>query len=120
MFRQSWHVVLNGGMLRGQPLLYRIQLISHRHLRYATGLLHCILLGSTIAVARRGGPFYRLAAAAQLSWLALAAMGRLRARVPGASIAYYHVAVTWGTLAALIGYVREGAPVMWDKTEGTR
>ena len=119
MFRQSWHVVLHGGMLRAQPPLYKFQLVSHRHLRYASGLLHCVLLVTALGLARRG-TVYRVAAGTQLAWLALAAAGRLRLRVPAASIAYYHVAITWGTLAALVRYLQDGAPAVWEKTEGTR
>jgi cellulose synthase/poly-beta-1,6-N-acetylglucosamine synthase-like glycosyltransferase len=119
MFRQSWHVVLHGRMLHAQPPLYRLQLVSHRHLRYASGLLHCVLLVTALDLARRR-TVYRVAAGMQLAWLTLAAAGRLRLRVPAASIAYYHVAMTWGTLAALVRYLQDGAPAVWEKTEGTR
>jgi cellulose synthase/poly-beta-1,6-N-acetylglucosamine synthase-like glycosyltransferase len=119
MLRQSWNVVLRGRMLRRQTPLYWLQLISHRHLRYSSGLLHLVLLGSTIALLRRG-PVYQAAFAAQIAWLALAIAGRLRARAPGAAIAYYYAAMTWGTTAALAAYLRDGAPSVWDKAEGTR
>ncbi len=119
MFRQSWHVVLKGGMLKRQQPLYRVQLVSHRHMRYASGLLHVVLLGSTIALARRGR-FFRAALAAQLAILGLAGLGRLRVRLPGAALAYYYVAMSWGTVAALYGYLRDGAPSIWEKVEGTR
>src|SRR2546421_6054637 len=46
MFEHSWLIVLRGRMLRRQPPGYLLALISHRHLRYASGILHLILLGS--------------------------------------------------------------------------
>ena len=46
MFEHCWLIVLRGKMLRGQPLWYLVELISHRHLRYASGLLHIVLLGA--------------------------------------------------------------------------
>ena len=49
MFEHAWLIVLRGRMLSGQPLGYRIALVSHRHLRYASGLLHLVLLASSIA-----------------------------------------------------------------------
>ena len=50
MFEHSWLIVLRGKMLRRQPPGYFLALLSHRHLRYASGLLHLILLGSSIAL----------------------------------------------------------------------
>src|SRR5205085_6722323 len=40
MFEHCWEIVLRGKMLRRQPLGYALELVSHRHLRYASGLLH--------------------------------------------------------------------------------
>ena len=58
--------------------------------------------------------------AAQLAGLALAAAGRLRAPIPGASLAYYYLLVTQATVVALVRYLRFGVPAVWDKAEGTR
>ena len=119
MFRQSWRVVLHGRMLRGQPPFYSLQLLSHRHARYASGLLHALLLATSVLLARRGR-VYDVVLATQVAWLAAAALARLRVRVPGAGLAYYYLAITWGTVSGLVGYLRAGAPAVWGKAEGTR
>jgi glycosyltransferase involved in cell wall biosynthesis len=119
MFTRSWRHVLAGGLLRGVGPLYAFELFSHRVLRYASGLLHLVLLGSSIALVREG-LVYELALSAQLAWLMLAAAGRLRLPIPGAPLAYYYLLVTWATLAGLVRYLRSGVPVVWEKAEGTR
>ena len=111
MFEHCWLILLRGGMLRGVGPLYALQLVSHRHLRYATGLLHFAVLGSSLALAPRRR-VYRLALGAQV-----AALGAAAAR-PG--LARYYVLVTWATLPALANYLRRGVPPVWDKVEGTR
>jgi glycosyltransferase involved in cell wall biosynthesis len=119
MFEHCWAIVAEGGMLRGLDPLYLFQILSHRHLRYASGALHLALLATSVALAPRA-PAYRAALAGQLAFLALAAAGRARLRVPGAGLAYYYCLVTWATVVALVGYVRAGVPAVWDKAEGTR
>ena len=119
MFEHCWAIVLEGRMLRGLDPLYLTEIVSHRHLRYASGALHLALLAASAALGPRGG-VYRAALAGQLALLALAAAGRARLRVPGASLAYYYCLVSWATVVALVGYLRSGVPVVWDKAEGTR
>jgi cellulose synthase/poly-beta-1,6-N-acetylglucosamine synthase-like glycosyltransferase len=119
MFEHCWLILLEGGMLRGQPPLYLAELVSHRVLRYASGLLHLALLGSSVSLAGRSRAA-RAALAAQLAGLGLAAAGRLRAPVPGAALAYYYALVTWATVEALRGYLAHGVPAVWDKSAGTR
>jgi cellulose synthase/poly-beta-1,6-N-acetylglucosamine synthase-like glycosyltransferase len=111
MFEHCWLILLRGGMLRGVGPGYALALLSHRHLRYASGLLHLALLGSTLVLIRRGGA-YGAAAGAQAALLAGAA-----AR-PG--VARYYVLVTWATLPALAGYLRRGVPPVWEKAAGSR
>jgi cellulose synthase/poly-beta-1,6-N-acetylglucosamine synthase-like glycosyltransferase len=119
MFRWAWQHVLRGSLLRGVGPLYGFQLLSHRVLRYASGPLHVVWLGSSLALV--GDRWvYRGALAAQLAWLALAALGRLRVPVPGASLAYYYLLVTWATVVALAGYVRYGVAPHWERTAGAR
>ena len=77
MHAQGWLHLLSGRMLRPAEPLYLAQLVSHRVLRYASGLLHVALFTTSIALAGRA-PVYRLAVAKQLAWLGLAAAGRLR------------------------------------------
>src|SRR5947207_478197 len=74
----SWGFVFSGDTLRGQPPLYTLELLSHRHLRYSSGLLHVVLLAANLPLVGEG-PAYQGALAAQLAWLALAAAGRMRA-----------------------------------------
>jgi hypothetical protein len=106
-------------MFRGGGPVYLAQIVSHRLLRYSSGILHLMLLGSSIALVD-DGLVYQIAIAAQLAWLGLAAAGRLRLPLPGASLAYYYLLVTAATLAGLVRYLRFGVPVMWEKVEGTR
>jgi glycosyltransferase involved in cell wall biosynthesis len=112
--------ILGGRAFRG-PMrpLYSAQLVSHRVLRYSTGILHLgLLLANLMLVAR--APFYRLFLVLQLAGLGLAAAGKARLSVPGARLAYYYFVVTKATVAALVRYLRSGTPQMWDKAKGTR
>ncbi len=111
--------ILSGRMFRRTRPLYMAELISHRVLRYSTGLLHIGLLVSTVALIGRG-PFYRVFLVLQLVGLGLAAAGRARLPIPGARLAYYYYVVTKATVAALVRYLRSGTPQMWDKAKGTR
>jgi hypothetical protein len=106
-------------MLRPTDPLYLAQLVSHRVLRYASGLLHVGLLAASIGLAGRA-PVYRLALSAQLAWLGLAAAGRLRVPLPGASIAYYYLVVTAATVVGLARCLGGGVPAVWEKAAGTR
>jgi glycosyltransferase involved in cell wall biosynthesis len=119
MLPWSWRHLFEAGSLRGVPPLYLGQLLSHRVLRYGSGFLHLALLGTSIALVDEGLP-YQAALAAQAGFLALAAAGKLRLSIPGAGLAYYYLLMTGATVAALGRYLREGAPLMWEKAEGTR
>jgi cellulose synthase/poly-beta-1,6-N-acetylglucosamine synthase-like glycosyltransferase len=119
MFEHCWAIVLEGRFLAGGGPLYVAQLVSHRLLRYGSGVLHVVLLGTSLALAGRGRP-YELALAAQLAFLGLAAAGRLRAPLPGAALAYYYFLVTLATLVSLVRYLRSGVPAVWEKAPGTR
>jgi glycosyltransferase involved in cell wall biosynthesis len=111
MFEHCWAIVVEGDMLRGLPPGYLGKVVSHRHLRYGSGLAHLALLGSSLALVRRGG-VYRMTLLAQLAFLGAAA-----AR-PG--LPRYYTLVTWATVKALRNYLREGVPAVWEKSEGTR
>jgi hypothetical protein len=119
MLPWSWRHLFEAGSLRGVPPLYLAELVSHRVLRYGSGLMDVTLLTTSIALVREGLP-YQAALAAQAAWLALAVAGKLRVPVPGAGLAYYYLMMSWATVAALGRYLREGAPPMWEKAEGTR
>jgi Glycosyl transferase family 2 len=119
MHAQGWLHLLSGRMLQPTEPLYLVQLVSHRVLRYSSGLLHVALLGASVALTGRG-PAYRVALTAQLAWLGLAGAGRLRLPLPGSSIAYYYLVVTSATVVGLVRCLQGGVPAVWDKAAGTR
>lgn len=119
MFEHCWLILLRGRMLRDLDPVYLGEIVSHRVLRYGSGIAHVAVALASLGLARRGG-VYRTALVAQLAALGLAAAGRLRAPVPGASLAYYYLLVTHATNVALVRYLRHGVPAVWDKAEGTR
>jgi hypothetical protein len=111
MFEHCWLITLRGRMFRGLPPVYLAEVVSHRLLRYASGLLHLKLLTSSVTLARES-PLYRAALLGQLAFLAAAA-----AR-PG--LPRYYTLVTWATVEALANYLRRGVPATWEAAEGTR
>ena len=119
MNARSWGHLATGRMFRRTRPLYMAELVSHRVLRYSSGLLHVALLASNVALVTRG-PLYRLFFGLQLGGLSLAAAGRMRLPVPGARLAYYYYVVTKATAAGLVRYLRTGTPQTWDKAKGTR
>jgi cellulose synthase/poly-beta-1,6-N-acetylglucosamine synthase-like glycosyltransferase len=111
MFEHCWLIVLRGRMLRRLGPTYLLEILSHRHLRYASGLLHLVLLGSSVALVG-DGLLYQIALGAQLAILAAAAAG--------IGLLRYYVLVTWATVVSLANYLRAGVPPVWEKAEGTR
>ena len=111
MFEHCWLIVLRGRMLRRLPPAYLVEILSHRHLRYGSGLLHLVLLGTSAALLT-DGVVYQAVFAAQVALLAAAAAG--------VGLARYYVLVTWATAVALGRYLRFGVPAVWEKAEGTR
>ena len=111
MFEHCWLIVLRGKMLRRLGPTYLLEILSHRHLRYASGLLHLVLLGSSIALVR-AGLVYDVVLAAQLVVLGAAAAG--------VGLARYYVLITWATVVSLVNYLRAGVPPVWEKAAGTR
>ncbi|HET6683521.1 MAG TPA: glycosyltransferase family 2 protein [Gaiella sp.] len=110
MFEHCWEITLRGSMLRQLPIGYLASIVSHRVVRYGSGLLHVGLLASSVVLAPEGWP-YALALLGQLALLAAFAAG-----VP---IARYYTYVTWATVQALWNYLRRGVPAAWD-TAATR
>jgi glycosyltransferase involved in cell wall biosynthesis len=119
MFEHCWLITLRGRMLRDVDQVYLAELLSHRVLRYGSGVLHLGVLAANVALAGRGR-IYDLALAKQAAFLALAAAGKSGVRAPGAALAYYYVLVSWATVVSLAGYLRDGVPAVWEKAEGTR
>jgi hypothetical protein len=98
-------------MLRRLGPLYALEIVSHRLLRYGSGILHVMLLATSVALVTQGW-VYDVVLAGQLLLLAAAAAG-----VP---IARYYALVTWATVVALWNYLRRGVPATWELAEGTR
>ena len=105
MFEHCWEITLRGSMLRRLPAGYLVQVVSHRLLRYGSGVLHLLLLGSSLALVGEG-LVYQAALGAQALLLAAAAAG--------VGIARYYVLVTWATVVALWNYLRRGVPAAWE------
>jgi cellulose synthase/poly-beta-1,6-N-acetylglucosamine synthase-like glycosyltransferase len=119
MMTRSWRPLLDGSLARTGDPLFVAELVSHRVLRYGSGVLHAALLGSSVALASKGG-VYKLALVGQVGLLGLAYAGRKRMKLPGAGIAYYYVSTTAATAEALVRYLRGGSLATWGKAEGTR
>lgn len=111
MFEHCWAIVVEGKMLRRLPPLYLVEVLSHRHLRYASGVLHLLVLGTNIPLLGHGA-VYSVTLGLQL--------GLLLAALVGVGIARYYVLVTWATVVSLVNYARRGVPSTWEAAEGTR
>ena len=111
MFEHCWEITLRGSMLKRLPTGYLVQIVSHRLLRYGSGVLHLVLLAASLALVGEG-LVYQLVLAGQLLLLAAAAAG--------VGIARYYALVTWATVVALWNYLRRGVPATWEAAEGTR
>jgi len=111
MFEHCWEITLRGSMLRRLPAGYLACVLSHRLLRYGSGVLHVVLLASSVALVASGW-VYALVLAAQIAFLAAA--------VAGVGLARYYALVTWATVRALVNYLRRGVPATWEAAEGTR
>ena len=111
MFEHCWEITLRGSMFRRLPPLYLAEVVSHRLLRYGSGLLHLTLLATSVALAADGS-LYGILLAGQLALIGAAAAG-----VP---LARYYALVTWATVVALWNYLRRGVPATWEAAEGTR
>ena len=111
MFEHCWLILLRGKMLRHTGLLYMLEIVSHRVLRYSSGVLHLVLLSTSVALLFEG-PVYDAVLVAQLALLAAAAVG--------VGIARYYVLVSWATVVALRNYLLRGVPATWEVADGTR
>ncbi len=78
MFEHCWLIVMRGKMLRGLPPLYLVAVLSHRHLRYLSGLLHIAALALNVALVavRPGYPLAWATLAVQAAALGLAPLWR--------------------------------------------
>jgi cellulose synthase/poly-beta-1,6-N-acetylglucosamine synthase-like glycosyltransferase len=115
-----WDIVVREGMLRpgGYPPLYGFEIVSHRLLRYASPFLHALVLAANVALLGEGRA-YAITLAAQLAFLAAAALGR-RLQLAPFRIARYYAMTTASIALGLWDRLRHGAPGSWEKAEGTR
>lgn len=111
MFEHCWAIVFEGRMLRRLRPLYLVEILSHRHLRYASGVLHLVALVLNIVLVTHGA-LYDVTLGLQLGVLLAAAFG--------VGLPRYYVLVTWATVVALWNYARKGVPTTWEVAEGTR
>jgi len=111
MFEHCWEITLRGSILKRLPAGYLVQVVSHRVLRYGSGLLHLVLLAASLALVGEGH-VYQVVLVSQLALLAAALIG--------VGIARYYVLVTVATVVALWNYLRRGVPATWEAAEGTR
>ena len=109
MFEHCWLIVLRGQMFGDLDPVYLAEVLSHRLLRYGSGLLHVALFATSAALAREGR-IYAAALAAQLAFLSMAA-----AR-PG--LPRYYTLVTWATVEALASPVLAAAAVAIKLEDG--
>jgi hypothetical protein len=92
-------------MFRRLGPVYGLEIVSHRLLRYASGLLHVVLLATSLALVTNGW-LYDVVLGAQL--------GLLVAAAAGVGIARYYVLITLATLVSLWNYLRRGVPANWE------
>jgi cellulose synthase/poly-beta-1,6-N-acetylglucosamine synthase-like glycosyltransferase len=111
MFEHCWLILLRGRMFRRLGAVYGLEIVSHRLLRYASGILHLVLFATSLALVAHGW-IYAVALGLQL--------GLFLAALFGVGIARYYVLVTSATVVALVNYARRGVPATWEVAEGTR
>ena len=123
MFGHCWLIVFHGRMfsLRQMGLLYWLQMISHRLLRYTSGLLHVVLLiFSILLVLSTGGVWWLILAAQALLFGAALLSAATGSRLRPLALAEYYVLVTVATLIALWDVLVHGITPVWERAEGTR
>ena len=112
--------ILTGRAFRPSRPLYQAQLVSHRVLRYSTGILHVAPARVEPPPRRRARPSTAASSRSSSPGSGSPAAGKQRLPIPGARLAYYYFVVTKATVAALVRYLRFGTPQTWDKAKGTR
>jgi hypothetical protein len=120
MMSHGWPIVLRGGMLspRGYDPLYALMIFSHRVLRYASPLLHLVVLGTSIALLGQG-TVYAVAVALQAAVLLAALLAGVIPARP-LLIARYYVLTTASLAAGLWDWLTHGTQAGWEPAEGTR
>jgi cellulose synthase/poly-beta-1,6-N-acetylglucosamine synthase-like glycosyltransferase len=104
--------------LRGYGPAFGFEILSHRLLRYATPLLHLLLLIAN-ALLLGAGTFYVVFFALQILFLVAAVLGRWVPILPF-RVARYYVMTTTSIGLGFWDRLRQGRPGTWEKAEGTR
>ena len=123
MFGHCWLIVFHGRMFSLVKMgpVYWLQMVSHRLLRYASGLLHLVLLAASVVLALAEGGVWWVILAAQGALLGLALLSRLTgSRQRLLALCQYYVLVTLATLIALYEALFRGIEPVWERAEGTR
>jgi cellulose synthase/poly-beta-1,6-N-acetylglucosamine synthase-like glycosyltransferase len=120
MMSHGWPIVVRGGMLspRGYDPLYALMIFSHRVLRYASPLLHLLVLATSIALLG-DGVVYTVAVALQVAVLVAALLADVIPVRP-LLIARYYVLTTASLAAGLWDWLAHGTVAGWEPAEGTR
>ena len=122
MFGHCWLLVLHGRMFGPLALgpLYWVEMVSHRFLRYASGILHLALLATSLILAFTAGGAYAVVLGLHVVFgLCVLASIALKGKVRIFALAEYYLLITLATLLAL-GDVVRGVPAVWERAEGTR
>jgi len=120
MMRGIYDEVVGDGMLspRGYRPLFAFEILSHRILRYATPLLHLIVLVANLVLLGEGW-IYVATLIAQVGLLAAAALATVISLKP-LRLAQYYVLTTASIALGLVDRIRFGTPGAWEQAEGTR
>jgi hypothetical protein len=120
MMSHGWPIVVRGGMLspRGYDPLYALMIFSHRVLRYASPLLHLLVLVTSIALLGQG-VVYAVAVGLQAAVLLAALLADVIPARP-LLIARYYVLTTASLAAGLWDWLAHGTVAGWEPAEGTR
>ena len=123
MFGHCWVLVLQGRMFGIRKLgpIYWVEMVSHRLLRYASGLLHLVLAVSSLVLAfSRGGIYWWVVGAQALLLLAALASRLAHGRIRLLAVPHYYLLVTAATVIALVEVATKGVAPVWERPEGTR
>ena len=105
---------------RGYGLVYGLEILSHRALRYATPFLHVIALAANVALLGRGMGLHRdvRRAARAARWLRRSHRSTAAPRI--LALCRYYVLMTASLAAGLWDSLRHGTPATWERGRSDR